>query len=33
MKNQLLIKFIEENKLKPVFIYENLEAKDTRKIN
>ena len=30
--NQLLIKFIEENKLKPVYMYENLHLENTKKI-
>jgi group I intron endonuclease len=32
IKNQLLIEFIEENKLKPVHIYENLHLEDIRKL-
>jgi len=32
IKNQLLIKFIEENKLNPVYIYEDLHLENTRKL-
>src|SRR5205814_7304969 len=32
IKNELLIRFLEENKLKPVYIYENLHLEDTKNI-
>lgn len=31
-KNKLLIKFLKENKLEPVYIYEDLHLEDTKKI-
>ena len=32
IKNELLIRFLEENKLKPVYIYEDLHLEDTKNI-
>lgn len=31
-KNELLIKFLKENKLKPVYVYEDLHLKDTKNV-